>query len=180
MKNFLYLFCIAALMLILLSCSGQTAEQEKTPEPTPTVEVPTPNPTKEPMSELDFLTEVASDGNYCSVVADELEDLMNRINDNSDLLVDKQYMQDFFTKIDEFENACANFCAENPPQKYIDVNNLLCEADSNFGQGATDLRTGIENLDVEVINKADEYFGIGGQKLTEAASLLEQIKNTAE
>jgi len=132
------------------------------------------------MSKLDFLTQFLSDAYNCSIVADELGGLMNRISESLDLLVDKQYMQDVFTKIDEFENACANFCAENPPQKFVEVNNLLCEADSNVMQGVTNLRLGFENLDMHLLNKAGEYNDIGFQKLTEATSLLEQIKNTAE
>ena len=184
-RSFIIVLIVALLAIVSLACGSSNTPNEidhvatQVESTLQAMVVDTAIPTEAPSvnTEIDYVADFEANLDWCNENGvDVLQDMFAR--STADLLSDASFIKEFNESIDAFEWQCTSFYdVRDIPERYIEANNLLGEADNYFLQAANHYRSGINNGDGYEIQLGNENYEAGLATISEAQRKLENTIN---
>lgn len=119
------------------------------------------------------------DVNYSNTVAEWSYRFSGHFNDLSDLLVNNDVESATWNKkVAEVSNKLINDCSEvidfRPPPDFININDNLANACTNYMYGVTDLLDGLRTFDEDKLSNVEIFFMLGNEHIKIAGDLLDK------
>lgn len=110
----------------------------------------------------------------CGEKIGEFNDLAVQLNENINLVFDKDYQNQVNASIDQIEQYCTDISKdEGVPPQYEDANQQLELADQAMAAFVENMRTGIDTLNVDDISQALQDLADAGTYYQQAKTLMQ-------
>jgi len=149
------------------------AERKMTANPYPTLSYNLPTRTLEPpMESEEYTTRMADISFSCADASKELRSVFSALSEDSQLMLEEDFVSDTNTVLDNYENFCANFHVGNPPDAWKKANEYFLQSDDEFQTFVDLFRKALTTKDPNDAQDAlthffqgDEYWGLGNSEV---------------
>lgn len=157
--------------IVLLTGNSYSQAEEITPTVTPSPRVISNlqlSATEPARSEeyTSFVEEYTNQREACDSDGAAFFVSIQKAKEDSSLMLDESFLTQLMEELDTFEQYCTNFGRDEVPEELETINGYLQSANQAYSQFAEDFRTGIQELNQDYIDEAEEQLQAGNQYIT--------------